>query len=194
MDLAGRSLGAAKPKYLNSPETLIFHKGNELFGLYEARQNDTALSRWLVVEGYMDVVALHQYGYHATSSNPRWVLPVTPAQIQKLLHYSQKIVFCFDGDQAGRQAAWKALQIVLKILQGGMHFTFLILPQGEDPDSFVRKIGIVAFTQKIERPPRCRIFFPSVTSQNTYQNCSRKGAFLGRSHKILRIDARRYFS
>lgn len=182
----GRSLGVAKPKYLNSPETPIFHKGHELFGLYEARQHHNILSHWLVVEGYMDVVALHQYGYHATVATLGTA--VTSAQIQKLLHYSQKIVFCFDGDQAGRQAAWKALQIVLKILQGGMHFAFLILPEGEDPDSFVRKIGIQAFTQKIEEAtPLPEYFFQVLQVQIPIKTAAQRAHFGQEATKYLEL-------
>ncbi len=180
----GRSLGDAKPKYLNSPETPIFHKGHELFGLYEARKKNSHLTHWLVVEGYMDVIALHQYGYYATVATSGTA--VTSQQIQKLLHYSQRIVFCFDGDAAGRQAAWKALQISLKILHGGVHITFLILPDGEDPDSYIRKVGIEVMTQKIEEAtPLSEFFFQVLQTQIPIKTAADKAHFGQEAAKYL---------
>jgi len=135
----GRVLGDGKPKYLNSPETPVFHKGRELYGLYEARQTDAHPQRLLVVEGYMDVVALAQFGI----SNAVATLgtATTPDHLEKLYRATPEVVFCFDGDRAGRDAAWKALQTALPLMRDGRQARFLFLPEGEDPDSLVRSIG-----------------------------------------------------
>jgi DNA primase len=135
----GRVLGDAKPKYLNSPETPVFHKGRELYGLYEARQADGHPARLLVVEGYMDVVALAQFGI--VNAVATLGTATTSEHLEKLFRATPEVVFCFDGDRAGRDAAWKALQVALPLLKEGRQAAFLFLPDGEDPDSLVRKIG-----------------------------------------------------
>jgi len=138
----GRTLGAGEPKYLNSPETALFEKGRELYGLYQARRAIRDAGRVVVVEGYMDVVALTQagIGYAVATLGTA----TTPAHVQKLLRQSDEIVFCFDGDDAGRHAAWRALENSLEQLVDGKQVSFLFLPQGEDPDTFVRKEGPAA--------------------------------------------------
>ncbi len=135
----GRVLGQGEPKYLNSPETPLFEKGRELYGLGQARQAIREAGRVLVVEGYMDVVALAQYGvgYGVATLGTA----TTPLHVQKLLRQSDDVVFCFDGDEAGRRAAWRALENSLEWLVDGKHISFLFLPQGEDPDSYVRQAG-----------------------------------------------------
>jgi DNA primase len=143
----GRLLGDGKPKYLNSPETALFHKGRELYGLYEARQAEAHPARLIVVEGYMDVVALAQFGI----SNVVATLgtATTGEHLEKLYRATAEVVFCFDGDRAGREAAWKALQTTLPLLRDGRQARFLFLPEGEDPDSLVRRIGADALRAQI---------------------------------------------
>lgn len=142
-----RTLGDEKPKYLNSPETPIFNKGHELYGLYECRQIRQTLKRLLVVEGYMDVVALHQYGIHYAVATLGTATSET--HLQKIFKIVPEVVFCFDGDAAGRRAAKRGLEIVLPILEDGWQVRFLFLPEGEDPDTLVRQEGKEAFEERI---------------------------------------------
>lgn len=144
----GRVLDAdAKPKYLNSPETSVFHKGRELYGLYEARKRLRRLDRVVVVEGYMDVVALAQHGVGYSVAT---LGTATSADhISRLFRIVPQIVFCFDGDKAGRSAAWKALQVTLPEMNDGCDARFLFVPDGEDPDSLIRKEGCEAFEARI---------------------------------------------
>ena len=135
----GRILGSGEPKYLNSPETPVFHKGAELYNLHRARTDIARQGSALVVEGYMDVVALAQHGIdHAVATLGT---ATTTAHLQRLFRLAPSIVFCFDGDHAGRVAAWRALETSLPELAGGRQISFLFLPEGEDPDSLVRKEG-----------------------------------------------------
>ena len=136
------------PKYLNSPESPLFHKGKELYGLYEARQALRQIDRLLVVEGYMDVVALAQHGIRYAVATLGTAL--TPDHIAPLFRTTQEVVFCFDGDRAGRDAAWKALDIMLPELKEGRTARFMFLPDGEDPDTLVRKIGQTAFEELVK--------------------------------------------
>ena len=144
----GRVLGDDKPKYLNSPESPIFHKGRELYGLYEAKKSNRSLERILVVEGYMDVVALAQLGI--TNAVATLGTATTLEHIQRLFKTVPEVVFCFDGDDAGRRAAWRALESTLPNMQDGRQARFLFLPQGEDPDSMVRQEGSEQFLQRIQ--------------------------------------------
>ncbi len=139
----GRVLGEGEPKYLNSPETPVFEKGRELYGLYQARRAIHDAGRALVVEGYMDVVALAQSGVEYAVATLGTA--TTPLHVQKLLRQTDEIVFCFDGDGAGRRAAWRALENSLALLADGKQLRFLFLPEGEDPDTFVRQHGKDAF-------------------------------------------------
>ncbi|MCG7600634.1 DNA primase [Halomonas sp. McH1-25] len=143
----GRVLGDAKPKYLNSPETPVFHKGRELYGLYEARQANRQLDRLVIVEGYMDVVALAQFGIR----NAVATLGTSTSEdhLNRLFRLVGEVVFCFDGDNAGRQAARRALETVLPLMIDGRQARFLFLPEGEDPDSLVRREGPEAFADRI---------------------------------------------
>lgn len=143
----GRVLGDEKPKYLNSPESPVFYKGKELYGLYEARQANRKLDRILVVEGYMDVVALTQQGI--TNSVATLGTATTSDHMQKLFKLVPEVVFCFDGDDAGRRAAWRALESTLPNMEDGRQARFLFLPQGEDPDSMVRSEGSAQFQERI---------------------------------------------
>lgn len=150
-DLRGRVIGFGgrvinpddQPKYLNSPETPIFQKGRELYGLFEARQRNKNLENIIVVEGYMDVVALGQFGI--TNATATLGTATTPDHLQRLFKSTSEIVFCFDGDNAGRRAAWKALQIALPFLLDGRSVRFLFMPDGEDPDSLIRDRGAAYF-------------------------------------------------
>lgn len=133
----GRVLGDEKPKYLNSPETPVFHKGKELYGLYEARKHNRQLDKILIVEGYMDVIALAQFDIHYAVATLGTA--TTTEHIEKIFRQCNEVVFCFDGDRAGRAAADKALDTVLPTMQDGRQARFLFLPDGEDPDTLVRK-------------------------------------------------------
>jgi len=144
----GRIIDDGEPKYLNSPETPIFHKGYELYGFYEARQTLRNLQRIVVVEGYMDVVALAQNGIEYAVASLGTA--TTKDQIQKLFRSVHQVIFCYDGDQAGQKAAWRALENTLPIQRDGLEARFLFLPDGEDPDSMVRKEGKDAFETRLE--------------------------------------------
>jgi DNA primase len=147
LGFGGRSIGQVEPKYLNSPETPVFHKGSELYGLYEACSNLRTLPRLLVVEGYLDVISLAQHGIAYAVATLGTA--TTANHIQRLFRLTQEVIFCFDGDRAGRAAAWKALDVALPLLQDGWQLRFLLLPDGEDPDSLVRKEGKEAFEMRI---------------------------------------------
>ncbi|MDH3355677.1 MAG: DNA primase, partial [Chromatiales bacterium] len=127
----GRILGDGKPKYLNSPETDIFHKGKELYGLFEARQSLKQIDRLIVVEGYMDVVALAQFGVRNAVATLGTA--VTEPHLNQLFRTCSEVIFCFDGDSAGRKAAWRGLENGLPLMQKGRQIRFLFLPDGEDP-------------------------------------------------------------
>ena len=145
----GRALdGDTAPKYLNSPETPLFHKGSELYGLYEARAHNRQLQRLLVVEGYMDVVALaqHDIAYAVATLGTA----TTAEHVERLFRSVSDLVFCFDGDRAGRAAAWRALEVALPFLRDGRQAGFLFLPEGEDPDTLVRGEGRAAFERRLE--------------------------------------------
>ena len=144
----GRVLDQGEPKYLNSPETPLFEKGRELYGLFQAQKAIRAAQRVLVVEGYMDVVALAQHGVEYAVATLGTA--TTPYHVQKLLRLTEHIVFCFDGDKAGQRAAWRALENALPYLQDGKRISFLFLPVEHDPDSFIRKFGKDAFEQRVQ--------------------------------------------
>jgi DNA primase len=164
LGFGGRLLGDGKPKYLNSPETPVFHKGRELYGLYEARQADAHPARLLVVEGYMDVVALAQFGIDNAVATLGTA--TTNDHLEKLYRVTPELVFCFDGDRAGRDAAWKALNTVLPLLREGRQARFLFLPDGEDPDSLVRRIGSESMQAEIARSlPLSEFLFDKLAEQ-----------------------------
>jgi len=145
----GRVIGDGEPKYLNSPETPVFEKGRELYGLYQGRRAIRDAGRAVVVEGYMDVVALAQSGVEYAVATLGTA--TTPLHVQKLLRQTDEIVFCFDGDNAGRRAAWRALENSLALLADGKQLKFLFLPEGEDPDTYVRQHGKSAFETLLEK-------------------------------------------
>ena len=143
----GRVLDQGEPKYLNSPETELFHKGRELYGLYEARQATRSLQRLMVVEGYMDVVSLHQAG--VTYAVATLGTSTTPEHLQRIFRLVGEVVFCFDGDRAGRAAAWRALENAVAEVKQGRQVRFLFLPDGHDPDTLVREEGKEAFEARL---------------------------------------------
>ena len=143
----GRVLGDDKPKYLNSPETAVFHKGQELYGLYEARKHNRQLNEIIVVEGYMDVIALAQQGLRNAVATLGTA--TSEEHIKRLFRVVPNILFCFDGDNAGRKAAWRALEATLGNLKDGHQARFLFVPDGEDPDSLIRSEGLEAFQARI---------------------------------------------
>ncbi len=160
----GRVLGQGEPKYLNSPETPLFEKGQELYGLYQARKAIREADRVLVVEGYMDVVALAQHGVEYAVATLGTA--TTPVHVQKLLRQSDTVVFCFDGDNAGRKAAWRALENSLGQVVDGKNLSFLFLPQGEDPDSYVRRAGKAGFEALLaEAVPFSQFLLRELTAQ-----------------------------
>lgn len=144
----GRVLDNSLPKYLNSPETSLFHKGKEVYGLYELLQKNSKPQRILIVEGYMDVIALAQYGidYAVAALGTA----ASQAHLDLLFRFSSELVFCFDGDRAGREAAWRAIASVFPSLKGGRQIRIMLLPQNHDPDSLVREEGLDKFTERIQ--------------------------------------------
>jgi DNA primase len=160
----GRIMGDGEPKYLNSPETPAFHKGRELYGLYEARQINRTLDYVLVVEGYMDVVRLADQGISQVVATLGTA--TTPEHLRRLFRATQEVIFCFDGDRAGREAAWRALQTSLPELRDGRQVKFLFLPDGEDPDSLVGREGPEAFSQRLQSTlPLSDYLFRELASQ-----------------------------
>jgi DNA primase len=143
----GRIIDQGEPKYLNSPETPLFHKGRELYGLYEARQARGDFKRLMIVEGYMDVVRLHQAGI--TYAVATLGTATTQEHLSKIFRLTSEVVFCFDGDRAGRQAAWRALENSLPLAQDGRELKFMFLPEGHDPDTLVAEEGSEAFEKRL---------------------------------------------
>jgi len=144
----GRVIGEGEPKYLNSPETPLFHKGRELYGLYEARQALRTIERLVVVEGYMDVVGLARHGIDFACATLGTA--TTEEHLSRLFRLTDEVYFAFDADRAGRQAAWRALETALPHLREGRQVRFVFLPEGEDPDSFVAAEGTNAFEAKLD--------------------------------------------
>jgi DNA primase len=144
----GRIIDQGEPKYLNSPETLLFHKGRELYGMYEVRQARTTLKRLMVVEGYMDVARLHQAGVNYAVATLGTA--TTPEHLRRIFKLVNEVVFCFDGDKAGRAAAWRALGNALPEARDGRQIRFLFLPEGQDPDSLVGEEGREKFEKRLD--------------------------------------------
>jgi DNA primase len=161
----GRVLGDEKPKYLNSPETPVFHKGQELYGLFEARKHNRDLDEIMVVEGYMDVIALAQQGLRNAVATLGTA--TSEEHLKRLFRIVPSVLFCFDGDAAGRNAAWRALEASLPNLQDGRRARFLFLPDGEDPDTLVRSEGTDAFRARINQhaQPLADYFFQQLSEE-----------------------------
>jgi DNA primase len=160
----GRVLGAGEPKYLNSPETAVFHKGRELYGLFEARSANRSLDHAVVVEGYMDVVSLACHG--VSNAVATLGTATTPEHLRRLFRATQQIVFCFDGDRAGRAAAWRALQTSLAEMRDGRQVRFLFLDERDDPDSVVRREGAEGWRTRLTGAmPLSEYFFAELAQQ-----------------------------
>ena len=157
----GRIIDQGEPKYLNSPETPLFHKGRELYGLYEARQARADFTRLMIVEGYMDVVRLHQAGI--TYAVATLGTATTQEHLNKIFRLTSEVVFCFDGDRAGRQAAWRALENSLGLARDGRELKFMFLPEGHDPDTLVAAEGARSIREPAEhRPSPVRVSDPTI--------------------------------
>ena len=160
----GRIIDQGEPKYLNSPETSIFQKGHELYGLYHAMQAHRQLARVVIVEGYMDVIALFQNGIDYAVATMGTA--TTASHLQRLFRHTTDVVFCFDGDNAGRTAAWRALVVALPLMRDEIQVRFMFLPDGEDPDSLIRKEGQTGFEQRLENATTLsQFFFQSLAAQ-----------------------------
>ena len=173
-----------EPKYLNSPETTVFNKGKELYGLYEAREFADKLAKLIVVEGYMDVLALAQ----AKINNVVAILgtALTSANIQLLFRIVPEIIFCFDADNAGRKAAWKAVEICLPLISANIKVNFLFLPESEDPDSYIRKHGRDQFLAKTSRAVSLAdFFFSHLTDQMDLELTEDRASFVRTAQELL---------
>ena len=173
----GRVLGDEKPKYLNSPETRIYHKGQELYGLYEAKQANKSLKRLVVVEGYMDVVALAQHGvdYAVASLGTA----TTTEQLQTMFRTVKEVICCYDGDRAGRDAAWRAMENALPLIGDGFSLKFVFVPDGEDPDSLIRQQGQQAFEKILnEAIPLSQFLFDKFLEDNPVNSMEEKVALI----------------
>lgn len=180
----GRVFSDGTPKYLNSPETRLFHKGRELYGLYEARQQQDRLEQVLVVEGYMDVVALAEYGIHFAVASLGTA--TTSEHMQTLFRYCRQVVCCYDGDRAGRDAAWRALQNALPQLKDGVELNFVFLPDGEDPDTVVQKEGKDAFLQRIQQATSLQhYFFEHLMQEHDPSSDAGKSALLAKGKELI---------
>ncbi|MFA3793094.1 DNA primase [Aliiglaciecola sp. SL4] len=181
----GRVLEDGGPKYLNSPETRIFHKGHELYGFYQAKQANRKLERLMIVEGYMDVVALAQYGidYAVASLGTS----TTPEHIQMLFRAAPEIICCYDGDRAGRDAAWRALENALPQLKDGVEMKFLFLPDGEDPDTLVRQTGKEQFETLLREKsvPLSQFFFENLIQQFNVGSSEGKAALTKAANEYI---------
>ena len=156
----GRVLNNETPKYLNSPETRIFQKGRELYGLFQARKSTKDLSELYIVEGYMDVIALAQFGIKNVVATLGTAATID--HLEKMFRITNKLIFCFDGDKAGKRAAWRALENSLSFLKNSKQVYFIFLPSKEDPDSFVRKNGKDAFINPTMLTPLSEFLFNSI--------------------------------
>jgi len=172
------------PKYLNSPETALFHKGRELYGLWQVRQANQKIERLIVVEGYMDVVSLFQFG--VTQAVATLGTATTPDHAELLFRNAPDVYFCFDGDAAGRRAAWRALESVLPRMKDGRQAFFLFLPDGEDPDTIVRKEGAEAFDARLKQAtPLSQLFFDELTREINLGTLDGKARLAERARPML---------
>ena len=180
----GRVLDNGEPKYLNSTEPPVFEKGRELYGLFQGQKAIRAAQQVLVVEGYMDVVALAQHGVEYAVATLGTA--TTPYHVQKLLRLAEHIVFSFDGDKAGQKAAWRALENALPYLQDGKHISFLFLPVEHDPDSFIREFGKDAFEQRVgEAMPLSAYLLREVSKELNLRSQEGRNQLLQRAKPLL---------
>ena len=172
----GRIIDAGEPKYLNSPETVLFHKGRELYGLYETRRARSNLKRLLVVEGYMDAVQLHQAGIDYAVATLGTA--TTPEHLRRIFRLVSDVVFAFDGDRAGRAAAWRALQQALPEAREGREIRFLFLPEGHDPDTLVAQEGREAFEARLSGAlPLSEYFVRELSAQSDLTHADGRAHF-----------------
>ncbi len=189
----GRLLGEGNAKYLNSPETPLFQKGRELYGLHEARKANRRLERLLVVEGYMDVIALAQSGIRYAVATLGTA--TTEAHLERLFRTVSEVIFCFDGDRAGREAGWKALETSLPSMRDGREIRFLFLPEGEDPDSYVRKHGAEKFQALVAgATPLSEYFFDRLTGEVDMSSLGGRAQLAERAKPMLKRLPRGVFS
>ncbi len=180
----GRVLDDSQPKYLNSPETPYFQKGKEIYGLYEVLKKKPKPMRFIIVEGYMDVIALHQYGFDNTVA----VLgtAVSEMHFNLLFRFASELVFCFDGDAAGSQAAWRAVETVLPVMRDGRQVKIMVLPRGEDPDSMIRSKGVDVFSLMLDQAqPLSDYFFSYLTESHDVNSLEGRAGLVGKAKSYL---------
>ncbi|QJC32497.1 DNA primase [Enterobacteriaceae endosymbiont of Donacia dentata] len=183
----GRTIKKKNPKYLNSSENIIFHKSNELYGLYETKkENNNIIKKILVVEGYTDVISLFQFNIKYAVATMGTA--ITSIHIKKLFNLTNKIIYCYDGDKAGKEANWKALKVSLAYLKYGKEIRFIILPNGEDPDSLIKKEGKIIFQKRINNTLSFSdFFFQSLLSKNFFSSCEEKTQFSYKALSLIRL-------
>jgi len=181
----GRVLNDGTPKYLNSPETRIYHKGQELYGLFEAKQANKNLARLVVVEGYMDVVALAQHGVNYAVASLGTA--TTPEQLQTLFRTVKEVICCYDGDRAGREAAWRAMDNALPLIRDGYALKFVFLPDGEDPDSLIREKGQQAFETMLDNAkPLSKFLFEHLLNEVDINSLEGKASLVDKFQPYLK--------
>lgn len=181
----GRVIDKGEPKYLNSPETPIFQKGHELYGLYQSLQANRTLERVIVVEGYMDVIALFQH--EITYAVATLGTATTVNHLERLFRHTAEIIFCFDGDQAGKTAAWRALQVTLPVMHDGVQVRFMFLPDGEDPDTMVRKDGKEKFIERMQNSSTiANFFFQTLATQTDVTSTDGRARYVKLATDLLK--------
>ena len=180
----GRVIDDSLPKYLNSPETSLFHKGKEVYGLYELLEKNSKPQRILIVEGYLDVIALAQYGINYAVA--ALGTAASQAHLDLLFRFSSELVFCFDGDRAGREAAWRAMESTFSCLKDGRQMRIMILPKNHDPDSLVREEGLSGFTARMQSAqPLSDYFFEHVTEELNLSEMEGRAQLIGKAKPYL---------
>jgi DNA primase len=180
----GRVLDDSLPKYINSPETAVFSKGREVYGLHELLQTNSKPEYILITEGYMDVIALAQFGI--TNVVATLGTATSKAHLDTLFRFTNQLIFCFDGDQAGRQAAWRAMETALPSLSGRRQIKFMVLPTKQDPDSLIRQEGLEQFSQRIQSATNLTEYFFSLLLENTnLQSIGDKAKFIEQARQYL---------
>ena len=191
----GRAIGATDdqtPKYLNSPETIIFHKGTELYGLHQILRARQSLTHIYLVEGYMDVISLAQHGIHNTVA--ALGTAVTKNHLEKLYRQCKELVFCFDGDAAGQKAAWRTMEIALPLLKEGRQIYFMFMPENDDPDTFVTKHGRDEFENTAHRIPLSDYLLNHFTAGQTSVNRETAGQIIDHITPLNRQITYRWFA
>ena len=182
----GRVIDISEPKYLNSPETPLFRKSYELYGLYHVLQQHRDIAEITIVEGYMDLLALAEHGYSRAVATLGTA--TTSQHLDILFRYTNKIVFCFDGDNAGRKAAWRALELALAVLRDGREVRFIFLPQGEDPDSYIRTNGQPAWQEMINTAQSAgKFLFNHIRAETNTQSVEGRALFAQKAVPLIRL-------